>query len=1140
MATHTGKQGAHAASGQRHAAKEPPSPSSPRRSRPGGPGPGGSGPGRGNRRSRATRRRSALDVLAGLAALAALLVLLAGVPVALLTFFGLPVPHGVPSLSVLTHQISVSAVLKVCAVVVWLAWLQLVWCVVVEVAAAVRNTGMPARVPLAGGIQALAHRLVTSAMLLSATAAVVPALPAASAFAAAAPPAAAAAAMPGTAHLVGPGGTRPGHGPQAGPSTVSGQRLAGGPAAHGSGGSGGTVLEAMAIPLGPDGAQSPAAGALPGAQARPPRTGGAAAWTAQDTPEGAQAQHTEKIYVVKPPEGRFHESLWEIAQRHLGDGRRYREIFELNSGRIQPDGSKLTIASLIRPGWILVMPHDAHGPGIQTITVGPHQHPGGGQHGGSGGGQHGGQHGGGQHGGGQHSGGQHSGGQQGGGRQGGDRHQQPGGRHQGGQPGASQGDGSGHSGRTNGTTPHQSSPHELTPGTPATQPSPGAAGGGASAPGGSPTGPSHAAPRSARPVPPPPVVHGQNTALPFELAGAAFLAAGVAALLERKRIKQMGRRPFGQRIATPPPDAAWAEAALVLGEDAATAELVDAGLKYLARELTGQGRTPPTVFAAHVGEDNMDLWVAPAGEEPPAPWYAVGDGQVWRLPLAAVPELGSQEGAAPYPGLVTIGTDPTGRVLVDVASAHGLIAVTGPEDFVAESLAAVATELATVGWSEGIHLTLVGFEADLTALAPGRVRLAATLAEALPDLEAWAAEVADVSSLRDAGPRASQAEGMRAADWEPHYLISAIPPASAWERDRLLALARTGQAAGAGYLIMGEVPGATWTWEISQDGRLSAGALGLEVAAQHIPPEQEQALIDLVESTDDLVGAPLAAPDSLAPDEHLEPETQSPVEVTLLGPASVQTGGGIEPERLALATEIVVYLAVHPGGVHPNVLTAALWPRGVTPDVRDAALDRVAEWLGTDGIGRPHLAADATGRLRLGSGVRVDWHVFCTLVTLAAQAAAGHPTETNGAARPARGPDEAALLTQALDLVTGPFLAGRDRGRYSWLAVNHLEFEVMARVADAAHRLWELRLTGGDSHGAMAAARAGLKLVPHDELLWRDLLTAANATSKDHVLREVVAEIRARPTLDQLLPDMAPETEALIDELMPSWRWSVA
>ena len=75
--------------------------------------------------------------------------------------------------------------------------------------------------------------------------------------------------------------------------------------------------------------------------------------------------------MVTPPQGRYHESLWEIAQQHLGDGRRYKEIFELNKDHLQPDGSKLTIASLIRPGWVLRMPGDAFGPGIQT--AGQHQ-----------------------------------------------------------------------------------------------------------------------------------------------------------------------------------------------------------------------------------------------------------------------------------------------------------------------------------------------------------------------------------------------------------------------------------------------------------------------------------------------------------------------------------------------------------------------------------------------------------------------------------------------------------------------------------------------------------------------------------------------------------------------------------------------
>jgi hypothetical protein len=59
-------------------------------------------------------------------------------------------------------------------------------------------------------------------------------------------------------------------------------------------------------------------------------------------------------------------------------------------------------------------------------------------------------------------------------------------------------------------------------------------------------------------------------------------------------------------------------------------------------------------------------------------------------------------------------------------------------------------------------------------------------------------------------------------------------------------------------------------------------------------------------------------------------------------------------------------------------------------------------------------------------------------------------------------------------------------------------------------------------------------------MLWRGLLLGAAATGQDHVLRAVVGEVSARAALDDVMPKMAPETEALIDELLPSWRTSAA
>src|SRR5215468_1422939 len=218
------------------------------------------------------RRRTPGDVLAGVGAIILLVALTVGVPIALITVVGLPLPHTVPKLSALTGQLDITAILRILSVIVWLAWIQLVWCVLVEIKAAASHATASPKVPLAGATQSLAHRLVTAALLLfTAAAALTPA-------------------------VISPGPPRPAH-------SVSAQMT--------------PVQVTPAIPV---------------------------------TPAGLTAAQAPQSH------------------NHLGDGRRYREIFELNSGRVQPDGSRLTIASLIRPGWQLLMPKDAHGPGIQAVT----------------------------------------------------------------------------------------------------------------------------------------------------------------------------------------------------------------------------------------------------------------------------------------------------------------------------------------------------------------------------------------------------------------------------------------------------------------------------------------------------------------------------------------------------------------------------------------------------------------------------------------------------------------------------------------------------------------------------------------------------------------------------------------------------
>ncbi len=55
------------------------------------------------------------------------------------------------------------------------------------------------------------------------------------------------------------------------------------------------------------------------------------------------------------------DTLWDIAETHLGDPFRWPEIFQINQGCPQSDGGCLTDPDLIYPGWQLQLPADAVG-----------------------------------------------------------------------------------------------------------------------------------------------------------------------------------------------------------------------------------------------------------------------------------------------------------------------------------------------------------------------------------------------------------------------------------------------------------------------------------------------------------------------------------------------------------------------------------------------------------------------------------------------------------------------------------------------------------------------------------------------------------------------------------------------------------
>ncbi len=237
------------------------------------------------------RRRSFGDFVKAFLAFVVLLVLVVGCRAG--HTIGWPLPDGMPGLDWLQREITVSTFLHILTVVVWFAWAQFTACVLVEVKAAL--SGARGR----GGCRVRGQSAARPAARRR-------------------PPARRRdqrRAPPGLSQL--------------------GQSL--------EGASSQSVAAAQQTP-GLFAQQQEQAASTANALAEQARAGRG--------PCRQRLRRARGHEVLPDPAARGTPPrlLWEIADRHLGDGRRYKEIFELNKDRVQPDGSKLSEASLIRPG----------------------------------------------------------------------------------------------------------------------------------------------------------------------------------------------------------------------------------------------------------------------------------------------------------------------------------------------------------------------------------------------------------------------------------------------------------------------------------------------------------------------------------------------------------------------------------------------------------------------------------------------------------------------------------------------------------------------------------------------------------------------------------------------------------------------
>lgn len=675
--------------------------------------------------------------------------------------------------------------------------------------------------------------------------------------------------------------------------------------------------------------------------------------------------------------------------------------------------------------------------------------------------------------------------------------------------------------------------------------------------------------------------------LPIAPVGAGVVGVGVTGLIDRLRRVQQRNRLAGERITLPGPDLRRLEQRLRLGDGAAVLRAVDAAIgRFVASSTSADpvGAVRGVAVTDQFVELHLDERV---DDDPVAPGFRAVDGKraigIDRRRLdvddpALVSSRAPGAGRRNHvPGLVTVGRNGDRVVFVNLES-FSTVAVAGSRADAEGVIRALALELATSDRASDVDLVLVGFGADLARF--DRVTVTDAGGPLVADL-AWRA-LRDAMRLEDLA--LDSVAAARAADpggeWDPVVVIcgpsvatedvrALMDAARGSGRERsggmtVMAIAATEDHFGAEWLlqagptagsdrrtgreVLAVFDGLLVPQEVSASEVAGVGGL-LDVATEGQRPDADGSGHETAENLDASTGAVMPPPEvsRSGAGELTAADDVGPVGVAALvgriDRASVPVGGAVSrPDPLTSGSgptsgypgsevEVAVLGPVEIRGAARTFTRA--WSRelvvylsmhpGPTPnDVWATALwpERVmapSSLHSTVSVARRALgkAADGTDHLPRSHG----------------SLALGPSVHTDwDRFEVLASSEDADAWREALSLVRGrPFEGLRST---DWSVLDGTAPALESEIVDLSGRLAGACLRAGDARGAEWSARRGLLVSPYDERLYRMLLRAADAAGNPSGVESVMAEL-VRVVADEIEPveSVHPSTLALYRSL---------
>lgn len=689
---------------------------------------------------------------------------------------------------------------------------------------------------------------------------------------------------------------------------------------------------------------------------------------------------------------------------------------------------------------------------------------------------------------------------------------------------------------------------------------------------------------------------GGITGLRALLATAACLAVGALGLVAANRRRQFRRRRIGRTIASTPDELVEVEQAILEHGSEAQEDVafLDRALRHIAACCKVAGHPLPQLGAAVLGDEDLTLlFTDPAPGEAPEGWTATDDARAWMLPRRTFLEEDLENQPAPYPALVTIGQDEGGRTWLLDLETLGMCGIGGDPAQVADLARFMVAELAVNAWSEGSEVLLADqFGTETIGLNPARLRQVQR-SDALARAAVLTGEMGEGEQNLDADVLTRRRDGLLLDSTHPVVVVVSSRPegefvADIEDRDRSRVVVVHGDE---------ETPAV----QLAGDGMAFLPMWGISVKAFTLPTAEAEAMAALVASTRNLEDQPVPAtqsdegplgkyaradgslreeyteprrtegndPSSMLPDADevylataatttedlasaapsvpeeiraeiaaLDPTLDQDVadwfdessprpKVHLLGPVSVTALNGGDPAAIDNAggtVSFIAYLAVQDQGVTgERAAVACGWKTQKT--VQNRATN-ARFLLGTRPDGSDWLPdASMSAGARRGTSPTYELVRGTGGVLNSADlfVRLKHRAERRGD----NGCEED--LVTALSLVTGAPFEAATESRFKWLfkpGQQRWDEILVGAIHDAAHILATRAVTAGRTDLVRVACDAARKASPHSDIAWLDEAAATEAESG----RDAAGELIREQVLDRYDEDLPPRSEAVVEQ----------